>query len=491
MVRGFAMGKALGSHWLRLSQNGKAIVLAWGQHPPYVLPMTDFQDDNRLGGRLSRYARVTGAVGGLAVQYAASRVLGTGLDNGRHARELKAALGGLKGPVMKVAQILSTIPDALPPEYAQELAQLQANAPAMGWPFVRRRMKSELGEGWQDRFASFDQAAVAAASLGQVHRAAAHDGTALAVKLQYPDMASAVEADLRQLDVLLSIFRNLDRSIDPANIRAELADRLREELDYAREARHMALYRHMLQDEPAVRVPQSVPDLSTGRLLSMQWLDGRPLLDFKQADLETRNSIAINLFRAWYVPFHQFGVIHGDPHLGNYTVREDLGINLLDFGCIRVFSPAFVGGVIDLYRALRDGDRDLAASAYRGWGFEGLSNEMIDVLNVWASFIYGPLLEDSARLINSAEKPGDYGRETAARVHGELKKLGTVRPPREFLFMDRAAVGLGGVFLHLRAEVNWYQLFHQVIEGFSIDTMAAKQLEALRLVGLGESPQAS
>jgi predicted unusual protein kinase regulating ubiquinone biosynthesis (AarF/ABC1/UbiB family) len=449
-----------------------------------LLTMDDFKDDNRLGGRLSRYAKVTGAVGGLAMQFAASKVFGTELNNSGHARDLKAALGGLKGPVMKVAQILSTIPEALPPEYAAELAQLQANAPAMGWAFVKRRMKSELGDSWQDKFGTFEQNACAAASLGQVHRATDLHGTALAVKLQYPDMSSAVEADLKQLDVLLGLFRVYDKSIDTSALRTELADRLREELDYAREAQHMALYRIMLGDQSTVSVPESVPDLSTNRLLSMTWLNGKPMLDYKTTDQETRNQIAINLFRAWYVPFHQYGVIHGDPHLGNYTVRDDFGINLLDFGCVRIFPPRFVGGVIDLYKALRDGNRDLAVQAYENWGFGGLSNEMIDVLNIWASFVYGPLMEDKQRLINSAEKPGDYGRETAAKVHAELKRLGTVKPPSEFVFMDRAAVGLGGVFLHLQAEVNWYRLFQDVIDGFTVDKMAAKQLEALQRVGL-------
>jgi predicted unusual protein kinase regulating ubiquinone biosynthesis (AarF/ABC1/UbiB family) len=447
--------------------------------------MSDFDDRNRFGGRLSRYAKVTTAVGGLAAQFAANKVLGTPLDEQRHARELKAALGGLKGPVMKVAQILSTIPDALPREYAQELAQLQANAPAMGWPFVRRRMATELGPDWQSKFKSFEHEACAAASLGQVHKATSPTGEALAVKLQYPDMASTVEADLRQLEVLLGLFRAYDRSIDTSQIKHELADRLREELDYGLEAKHMALYQHMLRDEPSVAVPSVHPELSSKRCLSMSWLSGKPLLTYRSTDQETRNAIAVNLFRAWYIPFHQFGVIHGDPHLGNYTVRDDLGINLLDFGCVRVFPPKFVGGVIDLYKALRDGDADLAVHAYESWGFEGLSRELIDVLNIWAGFLYGPLLEDKPRLINAAANPGEYGREQAAKVHAELKRLGPITPPREFVFMDRAAVGLGGVFLHLAAHVNWYRLFQDVIEGFDVPALAARQADALKVAGLG------
>lgn len=446
--------------------------------------MTKTKDDNRLSGRLRRYARVTGSVGGMAARVAGERMLGIRREDTALASELRALLGGLKGPVMKVAQLLATIPDALPREYAQELSQLQANAPAMGWTFVKRRMQSELGPDWQSRFADFSHQAIAAASLGQVHKGKAHDGADLAIKLQYPEMGSAVEADLRQLNLILSVFRRYDPSIDTSEIRHEIADRLREELDYGLEARHLQLYAYMLADEPHVHVPQLIQELSTNRLLTMGWLDGRPLLNFVDADQETRNRIAVNLFRAWYVPFHRFGVIHGDPHLGNYAVRDDLGINLLDFGCVRKFPPRFVGGVIDLYRALKDGDRALAVHAYESWGFKNLSNELIDTLNIWASFLYGPLMEDRPRLINIAEKPGDYGREQAIKVRQRLKELGPITPPREFVFMDRAAIGLGGVFLHLKAELNWHRLFQDIIENFDTDALAIRQDEALKHCGL-------
>src|SRR4029077_1679512 len=168
--------------------------------------MTERSEENRLSGRIRRYARVGSAVGGLAARLAGQRYLGMGLDRDVHAAELRAALGGLKGPLMKVAQILATIPDALPKEYAAELGQLQANAPSMGWPFVKRRMVAELGPSWQSRFRRFERTAAAAASLGQVHRAEREDGVPLACKLQYPDMQSAVEADLGQLRLILGIY---------------------------------------------------------------------------------------------------------------------------------------------------------------------------------------------------------------------------------------------------------------------------------------------
>ena len=436
-------------------------------------------EENRLTGRVRRYTRVGTAVGGIAARFAGERYLGVRMDRERNAEDLKRALGGLKGPLMKVAQLMSTVPDVLPPEYIAELGELQANAPPMGWLFVRRRMTAELGAGWEERFADFERKAAAAASLGQVHRAVGLDGRALACKLQYPDMASAVEADLRQLRVVFAVYHRYDKAVDPREVQAEIAARLREEVDYERELRHMRLYRLMHADEDGVHVPEPVTSLSTRRLLTMTWLDGRRLLEIAEEDIETRNAVAYNMFRAWYVPFYDYGIIHGDPHLGNYTVRADGSVNLLDFGCIRVFLPAFVKGVIDLYHAMARDDRALAVHAYESWGFADLSNEMIDTLNIWASFLYAPLLEDGPRPIEGSNSRV-YGAQVAGKVHRELRRLGGVRPPREFVLMDRAAIGLGSVFMHLRAEINWHRLFHDLIADFDADTLAARQDAAMK-----------
>ncbi len=440
-------------------------------------------DEDNLAGRVRRYARVGTAMGGLAARLAGERYLGIAVDRERHAADLKAALGGIKGPLMKVAQLLATIPEALPEEYVRELIQLQANAPAMGWPFVRRRMAGELGDDWQSRFASFEREAARAASLGQVHRAIALDGTPLACKLQYPDMASAVEADLRQLRLAMSLYERYDRAVSTAAIHAEIAERLREELDYAREAAHMRLYREILKDEPGVAVPRPIAELSTRRLLTMTWLDGGPILDIAKAPLERRNEAALRMFRIWYVPFYYYGVIHGDPHLGNYTVAQDRTVNLLDFGCVRIFPASFVKGVIDLYHALERDDRDLAVHAYRSWGFGELSHEMIAVLNRWARFVYGPLLDDRARMIQE-KSPGNDGGTVVDSVHRDLRRLGGITPPRAFVFMDRAAVGLGSVFLHLKAKINWHRLFHELIDDFDEATLARRQRAALRRAGV-------
>jgi predicted unusual protein kinase regulating ubiquinone biosynthesis (AarF/ABC1/UbiB family) len=451
-------------------------------------PPTRDDEANRLSRRMVRYAQVGTNVGGVAARIGASYLLGLGLDREKNAQQLAAALGGLKGPLMKVAQLMSTIPDALPAEYANELAQLQSQAPAMGWPFVRRRMAAELGPDWRSRFSEFGEQAAAAASLGQVHRARLGDGRDVAVKLQYPEMQSAVEADLYQLDVLLGIYKRMDTALDTSEIHGELSARLREELDYELEANHMALYGEMFRGDPLIVVPEVVKELSTKRLLTMTWLEGRKLVDYKERPLEERNAIARALFRGWWYPFSHYAVIHGDPHLGNYTIFERdgaaAGINLLDYGCIRTFEPKFVGGVIDLYNGLLRKDRDLIVHAYETWGFKGLSNDLIEILNIWAYFIYGPLLEDRVRPIAEGVEPGAYGRREAFQVHQGLKAKGPVKVPREFVFMDRAAIGLGAVFLHLRAEMNFYRLFNETISDFQLDEVSVRQAQAFTKAGV-------
>ncbi len=446
------------------------------------------REANRFSARAARYARVGANMSGVAARIAGARLFGLTLDRGQNASELAAALGGLKGPIMKVAQLMATIPDALPAEYASELMKLQSEAPPMGWAFVKRRMAAELGPDWQKRFARFEHHPAAAASLGQVHRARAHDGGELACKLQYPDMQSAVEADLKQLQLIFAIHRRMDPVIDTTEIAKEIGARIREELDYRREAKHVMLYRTMLAGIDAIRVPQVKPELSTGRLITLDWLEGRRLLEHKDADLASRNRIGTAMFTAWWWSFSRFGVIHGDPHLGNYTVfSEDggpAGINLLDYGCIRIFPSKFVGGVVDLYNGLRKGDEDLIVHAYETWGFKRLSRDLIDALNIWARFIYGPLLDDRVRSLADGVKPAEYGRREAFRVHQALKQRGPVTVPREFVFMDRAAIGLGAVFLHLRAELNFHKLYNEAIEEFSIQRVTERQAAALAAVGL-------
>jgi len=440
-------------------------------------------ESKSLTKQIKRFAQVGGVVGKLATKLASQKYLGIKLDKNKHASEIRNALGNIKGPLMKVAQLSATIPDLLPPEYAEELMHLQSNAPPMGWLFVKRRMAAELSPSWQKNFIDFDKEATRAASLGQVHKALLLNKKIVACKLQYPDMESAVTADLSQLKLIFSIYQSYNKAIKTDEAYIEITDRLKEELDYVREKKLMQVFKNIFSNTNFVHVPEVVDRLSTKRLLTMTWLEGDPILKYKDEKQETRNIISKNMFYTWYKPFYKYGIIHGDPHLGNYTVNKDLSVNLFDFGCMRIFQGKFIQGVIDLYFALQKNDKAKAMHAYEQWGFTDITNAKIEILNKWAEFIYSPLMHDKVQKIQESDS-GIYGAQVASKVHSELKKLGGIKPPKEFIFMDRAAVGLGSVFIHLKAEVNWYKAFHDLIENFQVKELDKRQQKALKLTNL-------
>ncbi len=431
---------------------------------------------NKFSKRVARYANLGTSAGSIALKFLGTRLLNK--EHEKNAEDLKNILGSLKGPIMKIAQLLSTVPDLLPEEYVNELTKLQSNAPPMGWNFVKRRMKNELGFDWLDSFDSFEKEPFAAASLGQVHRAV-YKGENVVCKLQYPDMNSIVDADVNQLKLIFSIYKKIDSSIDTSEIQKEISVRIKEELEYKQEQKHIQLFNLIFNEFNEVRIPKVYKEISTNRLISMNFLPGNKLLHFKKYPHAIRQKIAKNMFTAWYYPFYKYGVIHGDPHLGNYSSDKNANINLLDFGCIRIFKPSFVKGVIDLYHAIKNNDTDLAIHAYESWGFENISKDLIDVLNIWAKFLYSPLMENKLRKMQDTNS-STYGAEAASKVHRELKKIGGVKPPREFVFMDRAAIGLGSVFLHLDAKLNWYKLFHELIDGFNENSLKKRQRDAIK-----------
>ena len=219
--------------------------------------MSDDEEADRFAARARRYANLGVTAGALAARAGARKLIGG--DSADAARDLTRALGALKGPLMKVAQMMATIPDALPADYADQLISLQSQAPPMGAAFVRRRMQAELGPEWRARFAEFDLAPAAAASLGQVHRAIGLDGEALACKLQYPDMSfggRSRSVATRTAVEVPSPHGTGDRH--QRNRASRSARALREELDYEREAKLMRLYGAMLADRPRVRMPKRV-----------------------------------------------------------------------------------------------------------------------------------------------------------------------------------------------------------------------------------------
>lgn len=435
------------------------------------------RDDPSPLSRISRYGKVSLGATTLFPNLLL-KSLGFSINDHEHAENIRRVLGNLKGPLMKIAQILGAVPEILPEHYAEELRTLQASAPSMGWPFVKRRMTHELGPSWPALFKDFESQASFAASLGQVHRARDNKGRVLALKLQYPGMENIIEADLAQFKLLLSLYRKLSPAFETEEIFQEIKLHLLAELDYKKEAQNMEIFRTLLRPFKEIHIPLTIPELTTKRLLALSWEEGEPLLNFKNTTQNLRNTLGQNLFNAWYFPFYHGGMLHGDPHPGNYRGLQDGRIILFDFGCVRVFNPHFIKGVIDLYRALLTHDEALMVFAYESWGFKNLQKDVLKILNLWAHFLYGPLLYDRSLRLQEISTPSS-GKNLAAQIYKELKKTGGISPPREFVFMDRVAVGLGSLFIHLDIELNWHQLFEKLIENFEITSVKKRQKELL------------
>ena len=443
------------------------------------------EEANRLSARASRYARLGVEAGAFAARVGASRLTGAGRDD--DARAFAEALGSMKGPMMKVAQLLATIPDALPADYSEQLMKLQSQAPPMGAAFVKRRMQAELGPDWRARFGEFDLTPAAAASLGQVHRAVTLEGEPVAAKLQYPDMASAVEADLTQLNMLFALRRRLGAAIDTREVQIEIADRLREELDYgARDQARRALPHHAGRHAAGARAApasgivveasadawsgSTAPSCCRSRAPRRRSARGSPSFCSRRGggrSCATASSTATRI---------------------SAIIRSSASgeaVNLYDFGCVRIFPLRFVEGVVELYRALKTKDRDRIAHAYDLWGFRGLKKSTIEAMNIWASFVYGPILDDRTRSFADGVKPSEFGRKEIRAVMQTLRAEGTaLTAPREFVFLDRAAIGLGAAFLRLGAELNFHRLFEATIADFSAEAVGARQRAALAEAGL-------
>lgn len=427
--------------------------------------------------RFKRYSKVTKEFSslGLRAAFAHSKKDSTSFDM---AHALTETLGSLKGPLMKIGQVLSMVPGLLPDDYHESLQKLQNHAPPMGTLFVKRRMRMELGENWLHLFKRFDLSPFAAASLGQVHSAELHTEDHVVCKLQYPDMSSQIDADLKQLNFFLSLYQYPKNTIDHTEIFIEIQERFSEELDYQKEAQNIKVFSKIFQKDSHTIVPQVFEDYTTKKLLTMRYHEGQKIQTFLESSQDTKNTLGKLLFLAWYKPLYTYGILHGDPHFGNYLFTEDQKIILLDFGCIRYFDAPTLKGVIHLYYALKNNDSDLLYEAYKLWGFSNLNKNLLEALTLWAKFLYTPLLEDAVRPLYT-EPVGALGKKIVSTIYKELKNLGGVKPPRSFVFLDRAAIGIGSALSSLNAHQNWHQLFESLIENFDSTAIIEHQKQLI------------
>ena len=278
----------------------------------------------------------------------------------RTAEQVADALGNLKGALMKIGQLASFIDDAMPEPVRQALAQLQQNAPPMSAELAASVVDKELGAAPEKVFEEWDPVPLAAASIGQVHRAVARDGRAVAVKVQYPGVDEAVRADLANLNLAGMGLGTLFPGLDAPSMVTELRDRLSEELDYDLEARHQHGFATWYRGHPFIHVPDVLPELSTARVLTTELAEGARFDDMAGWDQEERNLAGEAIYRFVFRSLYRFHAFNGDPHPGNYLFRPGGQVSFLDFGLVKRLTRREVDQCYRLVRASVV-DRDPAA----------------------------------------------------------------------------------------------------------------------------------
>jgi predicted unusual protein kinase regulating ubiquinone biosynthesis (AarF/ABC1/UbiB family) len=422
-------------------------------------------------GRTRRAVKIGGLASQVGTSYlwASLRRLLQGEDQGRqllhdthikNARRIVESSKQLRGAFMKLIQMLSMRADVLPAEALDILKLTQSNVPPMDYRMISEQIKRELGAQPERLFASFEPVAFAAASLGQVHRAFLKSGEEVAVKVQYPGVDKTVEEDLGNLKLLLQTFSALTRDvmrqkIEVRRIYLELEERLKEELDYVIEARNMTYFGRLFADDPDVVIPRVIENLSSRRVLTMTYLDGYPLADVlvPGVDLELKTWLAKKYFALLWRQILEFGVLHTDPHPGNYLVRWEPRLAILDFGSIRRFSEPIRRAQLRLALAMLDGDESALGQALVALGHLDPKQDPAPMLRIMRT-LFEPILVDRPY------DPNEYDSMAKAREASEIAFAHKLyKSPPHSVFMLRALIGLDGIMKQLGVVANYREIF--------------------------------
>jgi predicted unusual protein kinase regulating ubiquinone biosynthesis (AarF/ABC1/UbiB family) len=366
-----------------------------------------------------------------------------------------SSLGQLKGVAMKMGQIMSYIDLAVPEELRTALSVLQTHAQPMSFERVRDIVTTELRDRGRALLEHMHRIPMAAASIGQVHRARLPDGTAVAVKVQYPEIARAIESDFRPAAIGTTLSSIIYPGAKIDGLVEEVRARFLEECDYAHEADRQARFAALYADHPVISVPTVHVEYSAHRVLTTTLVEGAHFDEFLADDPpdEIRDRIGEALFEFYVGSLFRHGLYNCDPHPGNYLMLEDGGIAVLDYGCTRAFEPAFVGKLARLTHAVHADERDGLHGAFVELGMvrEGRSYDFDTARSLVRAF-YGPMLLDETMAV-------DLGAAMDMRqVVRRKRQLLKLTLPPEFVFLFRIRFGLLSVLARLGARANWYRL---------------------------------
>jgi predicted unusual protein kinase regulating ubiquinone biosynthesis (AarF/ABC1/UbiB family) len=427
-------------------------------------------------GRWSRNARLAGLgariglghAGSAARKVFASAERRVDIDRERELRtaaQIADRLGQLKGALMKIGQMASYLDDGLPEPLRAALTELQSNAPPMSADLAAGVIRAELGAHPEDIFIAWDPDPIAAASIGQVHRAIVADPTtgdhrAVAVKVQYPGVAEAIEADLANADLLGFVLAKGFPGLDPSEMVAEIKERIVEELDYRREAANQRIFAENYQDHPFLHVPEVLDEFSTNRVLTSELVVGHSwseVLDWNQPE---RDRAAEALFRFVFRSLYGLAAFNGDPHPGNYVFHRDGRLTLLDFGLVKHFAPREMEVFLAMVRSAvveRDAGRFREVVETAGL-LRRNAPVTTEAVGEYFSHFYEPVRID-AEMAWTPEYASRIVRHTFDRS-SPIAPYATV--PRAFVFIQRINLGLYALLGQLRARGNYRRISEEI-----------------------------
>jgi predicted unusual protein kinase regulating ubiquinone biosynthesis (AarF/ABC1/UbiB family) len=384
----------------------------------------------------------------------------------RSAEDVARELGNMKGAIMKAGQMLSFIADGLPPEAQQALATLQADVPPMAPSLAEQVVRSELGAEPSALFLDWDPMPVAAASIGQVHRAVLRDGREVAVKVQYPGVDKAIRSDLDNAELLYGMFSALAmRNLDVKNLVDELRLRMIDELDYEHEARCQREIGAFYLGHPYIRIPGVVPELSSRRVLTSEWVDGMRWEEFlEKASPETRQRAAEVLFRFAQGSIHGHGVFNGDPHPGNYRFHRDGSVTFLDFGLVKRWSVGELEQLTPILDALLAHDVEGTIHALVEARFLP-ADHAHDPTDVW-TYVTGPYQPYLTETFTFTPQWTSEALTRLIDLNGPYAPImRSLNMPTSFVILDRVVWGMSALLGRMQASNRWRAILAEYREG--------------------------
>ncbi len=429
-------------------------------------------------GWMQRGARLAGQTGKATFRFVGTRARAfaaperagefvEGFHN-KTAQQIVEMLGDMKGAAMKLGQLASFYEFSAPTDYLgtykDALTMLQNSAPPMDAAVSRRVIEEEFGRPVEEVYDEFQDEAIAAASIGQVHKARLKSGESVAVKVQYPGVDEAIRSDLKNVTAMTKLAVAIAPNLDPREVAQEIRDRVMEELDYEREARNQARFASIYKDHPYIVIPEVYPDHCRKRVITQQFIEGKPFLDAFEWEPEAKDRLGEVLFRFFYGSFNRFGIFSADPHPGNYKLLEDGRVAFLDFGLVREVETPIVRQMIEIILSLIAQDKERARRALQALNV--LKRTTPDIGDLWEhlQMVNMPVLEDRPFQFDAplVQKIAAAGFDPRSQAFQTLRKLGV---PGVFITFNRMSFGLASLLGRLEAMANWQAMGREMWAG--------------------------